>query len=71
MKPWICICCGEVMGTREDPYSRDPSMCASCSSLWDGMPESSLSSFPELDDDRTLKVHFHKAAAESLIHEAA
>ena len=33
----ICICCGEPMVERGNAQSRNPNVCASCSSLGDGM----------------------------------
>ena len=33
----ICVCCGEPMAARGNSLSRNPNMCASCSSLDDGM----------------------------------
>jgi len=39
----ICICCGEPMVERGDALSRNPNVCASCSSLADGMEEASRS----------------------------
>ena len=33
----ICICCGEPMVERGNAMSRNPNVCASCSSLADGM----------------------------------
>ena len=50
MRPRVCICCGERM-SEENSFSRNPNMCASCSSMADGMTdkESSL----EQDEDIT------------------
>src|SRR5437867_1209808 len=39
MKPRICICCGEAMSEKGNALSRNPNVCASCSSLADGMDE--------------------------------
>jgi len=44
MKPSICICCGERMVEKGNVLSRNPNICASCSSLVDGMDESSIAS---------------------------
>jgi hypothetical protein len=33
----ICICCGEPMAAGGNSLSRNPNVCASCSSLSDGM----------------------------------
>jgi len=46
MKPCICMCCGEAMREGGNPLSRNPNVCASCSSLADGMEESNV---PELE----------------------
>jgi hypothetical protein len=35
----ICICCGEPMTEAGNALSRNPNLCASCSSLADGMEE--------------------------------
>jgi len=35
----ICICCGEPMVHHGNVLSRNPNVCASCSSLADGMEE--------------------------------
>lgn len=40
MNPRICICCGEPMAQRGNALSRNPNMCACCSSLADGLDES-------------------------------
>ena len=37
MKPRICICCGEAISEHGNTLSRNPNLCASCSSLTDGM----------------------------------
>jgi hypothetical protein len=52
----ICICCGEPMAEKDDALSRYANLCASCSSLLDGMSESSLSSLPAFDDKMPVKV---------------
>lgn len=39
MKPRVCVCCGESMSERGGSLSRNPNVCASCSSLVDGAPE--------------------------------
>jgi len=39
MTPRICRCCGESMTSRSQQLSRNPNVCASCSSLLDGMGE--------------------------------
>jgi len=37
LNPSICICCGEPMARGGGALSRNPNMCASCSSMADGM----------------------------------
>ncbi len=44
MKPRICRCCGEPMSEGANALSRNPNVCASCSSMADGMDQSSLPS---------------------------
>ena len=39
MKPRVCICCGEPISEKGNALSRNPNLCASCSSLTDGMEE--------------------------------
>jgi len=39
IKSRICVCCGEPMAARGNSLSRNPNMCASCSSLDDGMEQ--------------------------------
>lgn len=36
----ICRCCGEPMAEGANAHSRNPNICASCSSIVDGMSES-------------------------------
>ena len=40
VKPRICICCGEPIALDGNLLSRNPNMCASCSSFEDGMEDS-------------------------------
>ena len=40
MNSRICRCCGEPMPEKGNPLSRNPNICASCSSMADGMEES-------------------------------
>ena len=40
MNPRICICCGESIVHLGNALSRNPNLCASCSSLTDGMDDS-------------------------------
>jgi hypothetical protein len=39
MKLRVCICCGEPMAPGASKLSRNPNVCASCSSLADGSEE--------------------------------
>ena len=59
MKLRICMCCGEPMPEKGDAHSRNPNICASCSCLADGLPESGMSNFADFDDKlvRELEVH--------------
>ena len=63
----VCTCCGEPIGERGDEHSRNPNMCASCSSMSDGMPDSSISSFPDFDDQTLVAVDFHTVPAEPVM----
>jgi hypothetical protein len=42
MSPRVCVCCGESMPEQGNALSRNPNVCASCSSMADGMEHSSL-----------------------------
>jgi len=48
------------MAEKGDVYSRNPNTCASCSSLSDGMPESGMSSFADLDEKLVREVEVHQ-----------
>lgn len=39
MQPSICICCGEAISLIGNSLSRNPNLCASCSSMADGMAD--------------------------------
>ena len=41
MNPRVCICCGEPMAENNHGLSRNPNVCASCSSMADGIGETS------------------------------
>jgi len=47
MKPRICVCCGEPIYDKGNALSRNPNMCASCSSLADGMGEADAPKLPD------------------------
>jgi hypothetical protein len=40
MKPSVCLYCGELIAESGNALSRSSNLCASCSSLSDGMMES-------------------------------
>ena len=42
MNSRICRCCGEPMPEEGNPRSRNPNICASCSSMADGMDDSTV-----------------------------
>src|SRR5574337_2043063 len=42
MKALICRCCGEPMPEQGNALSRNPNICASCSSMTDGMDDTAL-----------------------------
>jgi hypothetical protein len=54
------------MAEQGDAFSRNPNMCASCSSMLDGMPESSVSSFPDFADKNSGREGILRVEAESL-----
>ena len=47
MNPSVCICCGERIAEKGNALSRNPNICAACSSLADGMEEPSIASLEE------------------------
>ncbi len=47
MRPRVCICCGEAISERGNELSRNPNICASCSSLADGMDDSDSATPPD------------------------
>jgi hypothetical protein len=38
----ICVCCGDRFSIEVNTLSRNPNICASCSSMADGMEQSNL-----------------------------
>ena len=60
MNPRICIYCGEPMPEKGDAHSRNSNTCASCSSLSDGMAESSMSNFADFDDQLLREEDVHQ-----------
>ena len=71
MNSRICVCCGEPMPEKGNALSRNPNICASCSSMADGMEESSLpessSPAPEATADVARDL-FEENATEPTIH---
>jgi hypothetical protein len=71
MNSRICRCCGEPMPEKGNALSRNPNICASCSSMADGMEESSVpeSSRPaaELVEATTLD-RIEESAAQAVHH---
>lgn len=51
MIPRICICCGELMAFGGNALSRNPNLCASCSSILDGMDEPELVAAEKPDEE--------------------
>jgi hypothetical protein len=49
----VCRCCGEPFTERGNGLSRNPNICASCSSLTDGMDESNVPACAALAPDET------------------
>ena len=63
----ICMCCGEPMTEKGNALSRNPNICASCSSLCDGMPESSISSLPDCDEKMLAELGIPQVPAEAML----
>ena len=71
MNSRICRCCGEPMPEHGNLRSRNPNICASCSSIADGMEESSLPESASLARDATEAVaedQLWEHAAEPAVH---
>ena len=66
MRCRICQCCGEPMSEKGNALSRNPNICASCSSMADGMEDSNL---PE--DPRPLAETTERLAEERIEQNAA
>jgi len=67
----ICRCCGEPMPEQGNALSRNPNVCASCSSMADGMEEASLPESASLAPDMTEAVaegQLREHAAKPAIH---
>ena len=50
----VCMCCGEPITEKGNALSRNPNMCASCSSLADGMEDSDMPDSPRPEQERPL-----------------
>ncbi len=48
MRPRVCMCCGEEIKEQGNALSRNPNVCASCSSLADGMDESAAAKLVQM-----------------------
>ena len=64
MSTRICMCCGEPMGEKGNVHPPNSNICVSCLSLPNGVPESSMSSFPDFDTKTLVEVDFHPVTAE-------
>ena len=62
----ICMCCGELIAEKGNALSRNPNMCASCSSMEDGMPESNMADFSDSDDSTLVALDPHPATTETV-----
>jgi hypothetical protein len=52
MKPRICVCCGEPIAEMGNTLSPNPNLCASCSSLTDGMGEADTHASPRHEEEQ-------------------
>ena len=65
MSPRICICCGEPMSKNGNALSRNPNMCASCSSMADGMNDSNLPEPEEMTRRRWVSIEAEEPVSQS------
>jgi hypothetical protein len=56
MNQRICRCCGEPMPEKGNALSRNPNICASCSSMADGMEESNVPECAALAPDENAVI---------------
>jgi hypothetical protein len=49
------MCCGEPIPEKGNDLSRNPNMCASCSSLADGIEDADMPESPQLELERPLE----------------
>jgi hypothetical protein len=71
MNSRICVCCGEPMPQQGNALSRNPNVCASCSSMADGMEGLGLPDSPSLARDTREAVaedQFQEHAAEPAVY---
>ena len=54
MNPRICRCCGQSIPDEGNVLSRNPNVCASCSSMADGMEESNVPHCDKSASDHAL-----------------
>jgi hypothetical protein len=54
MNPRICRCCGEQIPELGNMLSRNPNVCASCSSMADGMGASNVPECADLAPDQSV-----------------
>jgi RNA polymerase-binding transcription factor DksA len=62
MNPRVCIGCGEPIPEKGNALSRNPNLCASCSSMVDGMEELDAPKPAPPEQDRLLA---HEKPAET------
>ena len=71
MNSRICMCCGEPMSEKGNALSRNPNICASCSSMADGMDEAGVPENSSPASERTEaapRERFEEKAPERTIH---
>ena len=65
MNPRICVCCGEPIAEEANTLSRNPNVCASCSSMADGMEESNVLACDRLAPDQDLAAEVAEKALQA------
>jgi hypothetical protein len=73
MNSRICRCCGEAMPEQGNNLSRNPNICASCSSMADGMEDSGLresASLPRNTVESIAEDPLREHALDPAIHHA-
>ena len=71
MNSRICRCCGELMPEKGNALSRNPNICASCSSMADGMEESSVREGASIAPGQELTPETTEAVARYRLEEKA